>query len=112
MSDPTDPMAIKEAELKKLKTQVREDRKLFEKAADVLAEIDRASGLTELQADVLAALRIRVEGKPRKSLEDLLSAAGDIKGKRDLGDVLAPIEENSGSEWPEIKEKKRDWPTL
>lgn len=105
-------MAAKEAELKKLKAQAREDRKLFEKAADALAEIDRASGLTELQADVLAALRIRVEGKPRKSLEDLLSAAGDIKGKRDLGDVLAPVEENPGSDWPEIKEKKRDWPTL
>ena len=112
MSDPTDPIAAKDAEIKSLKAQAREDRKLFEKAADALAEIDRAAGLAEHQADVLAALRIRVEGKPRKSLEDLLTAAGDIKGKRDLGDVLAPVDESSTSEWPEIKEKKRDWPTL
>ena len=112
MADPTDPLAAKDAEIKSLKAQARDDRKLFEKAADVLAEIDRATGLTEPQADVLAALRIRVEGKPRKSLEDLLTAAGDIKGKRDLGDVLAPLDETSTSEWPEIKEKKRDWPGL
>ena len=101
-----------EAELKKLKDQAREDLRLFRRASEALAEIDRASGLAEHQADVLAALRIRVEGKPRGSLEDLLSAAGDIKGKRDLGDVLAPIDESSSSEWPEIKEKKRDWPGL
>jgi hypothetical protein len=109
---PGDPLAEKEAELKKLKAQAREDRKLFEKAADTLAEIDRGPGLTDEQADVLAALRIRVEGKPRKSLEDLLSAAGDIKGKRDLGDVLPEVDEGGSSGWPEIKEKKRDWPTL
>ena len=82
---------------------------MIQRAAETLAEIDRNTGLADHQADVLAALRIRLEGKPRKSLEDLISAAGDIKGTRDLADVLdAP--ETKSTDWPEVKEKKRDWP--
>jgi hypothetical protein len=101
-------------ELERLKAQTREDRKLLQKAEQVLAEIDRASGLTDEQADVLAAVRIRIEGKERKSLEDLLSAAGDIVGKRDLGSALDAAEGKTSAtdEWPEVKEEKRDWPGL
>jgi hypothetical protein len=97
-------------ELARLRALTREDRKLFARAAQVLAEIDRADGLSDEHADVLAALRIRVEGKERASLEDLLAATGDIAGKRDLSDVL---DEGGGNkEWPEVEEKKRDWPGL
>jgi hypothetical protein len=103
-----------EQELKKLREQERADRKLIRRAADVLAEIDRGAGLSDEHADVLAALRLRVEGKPRGSLEDLLSAAGDIKGKRDLASALDKAEDSStgGSDWPEVTEEKRDWPGL
>jgi hypothetical protein len=103
-----------EQELKRLRAQEREDFKLIERAAVTLAEIDRSSGLSDVQADVLAALRIRVEGKPRKSLEDLLTAAGDIKGKRDLGSALDQAESTTGgaSDWPEVKEQKKEWPGL
>jgi hypothetical protein len=103
---------VTEEELEHLKEQERADRKLIEKAAQVLGEIDRASGLRDDQADVLAALRIRVEGKERGSLEDLLSAAGEIGGKGDLGDVLAGGDEPKDVEWPDVEEKKRDWPEL
>jgi hypothetical protein len=96
-------------ELERLRRQARDDRKLIQKAAQALAEIDRNQGLSDEHADVLAALRIRVEGKERAKLEDLMSAAGDIAGKRDLGDVLAEGGE-SGRDWPEIEEKKKDWP--
>jgi hypothetical protein len=99
------------AEIEQLKEQRRSDRKLIERAAQVLAEIDRGTGLRDDQADVLAALRIRLEGKERAKLEDLLAVTGDIGGKKDLGDVLNTSEEKS-SEWPEIKEKKKDWPSL
>lgn len=103
------------AELRKqiaeLRGQLKEDRKLIEEAAQVLAQIDRGPGLSDEHADILAALRIRLEGKPRASLEDLLSATGDIKGKKDLGDVLAPAGEPSEG-WPDIKEKKKEWPGL
>ena len=60
----------------------RADLDLIRKAEAVLAEIDRTQGLIDRHADVLAALRIRLEGGPRKSLEELMSAAGDIKGKK------------------------------
>ena len=99
-------------ELKGLKDDAKADRKLIQQAADTLAEIDRGPGLIDRHADVLAALRIRLEGKPRAKLEDLLSAAGDIGGKKDLGDVLAGADEPAKTEWPEVEEKKRDWPSL
>jgi hypothetical protein len=94
----------------RFREQARSDRKLVERAAQVLAEIDRSQGLSDEHADVLAALRIRLEGRRRASLDELLSAAGDISGKKDLAD--APIEEPGGTEWPAVKEKKRDWPGL
>jgi hypothetical protein len=99
-----------EDEVARLRAQERDDRRLIQKAADALAEIDRTEGLADHHADVLAALRLRLEGKPRKSIEDLLSAAGDISGKRDLGEVLGQGDEGS-SDWPEVEEKKPDWPT-
>lgn len=99
-----------EDEVARLRAQQRDDRKLIQQATDALAEIDRTDGLADHHADVLAALRLRLEGKPRKSIEDLLSAAGDISGKRELGEVLGESEETS-SEWPEVEDKSRDWPT-
>ncbi len=99
-------------ELQKLRDQARSDRKLMERAARALAEIDRAQGLTDEQADVLTALRIRVEGKERGSLEDLLQVTKDIGANKDLGDVLSGGT-GSKTEWPpEIKEEKKDWPGL
>jgi hypothetical protein len=99
-------------ELARLKAQIAEDRKLFKRAAETLAEIDRTQGLDDRQADVLAALRIRVEGKQRASLEDLLSAAGEVKGKRDLGDVLDDGGDSSTRDWPSAEENRKDWPGL
>ena len=81
----------------------------MDRAARALAEIDRTHDLTDEQADVLAALRIRVEGKERGSLEDLLQATKDIGAKKDLGDVLSGG--GPKSDWPtEVKEEKKDWP--
>lgn len=99
-------------ELQRLRAQSKEDRKLIADAAQVLGEIDRGPGLSGEHADVLAALRIRLEGKPRAKLEDLLSAAGDISAKKDLADVLGGAEDSPSSDWPVIEEKKRDWPGL
>ena len=97
-------------ELARLRAQAREDRKLLRRAAEALAEVDRAQGLSDENADVLAALRIRVEGGERASLEDLLSAAGPLKGRRDLSDAIAGKEKES--DWPVIEDKKKDWPGL
>ena len=98
-------------ELKRLRAQERKDRKLIDRAARVLAEIDRSTGLSDEHADVLAALRIRVEGKERASLEDLIATTGEISGKRDLGEVLSNPGD-SKSDWPTVEDKKKDWPGL
>jgi hypothetical protein len=101
-----------EDELAELKAQARSDRKLIADAAQVLGEISRSTGLSDEHADVLAALRIRLEGKKRASLEELLDAAGDLTGKKDLGEVLGAPAEKPASDWPVIEEKKKDWPGL
>jgi hypothetical protein len=69
------------------------DLELMRKAEAVLGEIDRTQGLIDRHADVLAALRIRIEGGPRKSLEELMDAAGEIKGRK-----AAELEERLSTE--------------
>jgi hypothetical protein len=98
-----------EDELRQLQQQVKEDRKLIRKAADTLAEIGRNDGLSDEHADVLTALRIRVEGKKRASLDELLTVTKDIAGRKDLGDVLSGADKTTDA-WPVVEEKKRDWP--
>ncbi len=93
----------------RLRDQAKEDRKLIQKAAQALAEIDRAQGLSDEHADILTALRIRLEGKKRASLDELLTVTEDITGKKDLGEVLTKGS-TSSADWPVIEEKKKDWP--
>src|SRR5438132_13205286 len=71
------------------------DLDLLKKAERVLSEIDRTQGLIDRHADILAALRIRIEGGPRKSLEELMEVTGSIEGKR--GKELAEKLEAEGS---------------
>jgi hypothetical protein len=102
-----------ERELEALRRAAREDRKLIRRAEQALAEIHRGPGLSDEHADVLAALRLRLEGKKRASLDELMSAAGDLSGGRDLGDALDQADtKRSSSDWPVIEEKPRDWPGL
>ena len=72
----------------------RADLDLLKKAEAALAEIDRTAGLDERHAAVLAALRIRIEGGPRKSLEELVSAAGKIRGRGAELDARMKAEES------------------
>lgn len=65
-----------------MSSEEQADLDLLKKAERVLSEIDRTQGLDDRHADVLAALRIRIEGGPRKSLEELMEATGEITGKR------------------------------
>jgi hypothetical protein len=91
----------------------REDEALLRRAEQALTEIKVAQGLSDEHASVLAALRIRLKGVADRSLEDLLTAAGDLssgrldelltknerKGKRSLDDVLAQ-KPKPKPEWP------------
>lgn len=71
------------------------DDALLRRAEEALAEIDREQGLDDRHAEVLAALRIRIFGAPKKTLDDAIHAAGDLRGKRALEDLEEP--EPSGS---------------
>ena len=95
-----------------LRKQIAEDRKLIEQAADALAQISRGLPFSNEHADVLTALRIRLEGKKRSSLEELLETTTDlgVKGKPAIEDVLQG--DDPKHEWPTVQEKKKDWPGL
>ncbi len=60
-------------------------------AEEALTEIKVAQGLSDRQASVLAALRIRLKGSSGKSLEEMLEATGDLKPDR-LEQELAKAE--------------------
>jgi len=88
-----------------------DDEKLLRRAEQVLSELDRTSGLIEEHAEVLAALRIRIYGAPKKTLDEVLKAAGDIKGRRSIEDLEAPKAAGSLEDAFKAPEKKVEWPT-
>jgi hypothetical protein len=88
-----------------------DDEELIRDAEQALTEIDRASGLNDEHADVLAALRLRIYGAPKKTLDDALKAAGDLKGKLSLEDVEVPKKEGpSLDDALKQPKKKIEWP--
>ncbi len=87
-----------------------EDGELIRRAERALSEIDRTTGLIDEHAEVLAALRIRIYGAPRKSLEEVLKAAGDLRGKKSLEDLEAPKPAGSLEDAFKMPERKTEWP--
>ena len=89
-----------------------DDEELLAQAEQALTEIKVAHGLSEQHASVLAALRIRLKGSAGKSLEEMLEAAGDVgsgsleekvaevegKPKTSLDDLLSKPKPKP--EWP------------
>ncbi len=84
------------------------DLELMRKAEAVLAELDRNQGLIDRHADVLAALRIRLEGGPRKTLEELMDAAGEIRGRKaaELDDRLQTEESRGKGDLADLMAKQ------
>jgi hypothetical protein len=87
------------------------DDDLLRSAEAALAEIDRTHGLADEHADVLAALRIRLHGGPRGNLDELLKAAGALKGKRSIEET-PPAQKGSFDDVLNKPPKKPDWPGL
>ena len=93
-------------------TPVVDDEELLARAEEALTQIKVAQGLSEEHASVLAALRIRLKGSAGRSLEEMLEAAGDVgsddlaakvaevegKPKTSLDDLLS--EPKPKPEWP------------
>ncbi len=93
--------------------RVKEGEKLLRRAEKALTEIKVAQGLSDEHASVLAALRIYLKGDPGKSLEDLLSAAGDLGSTTSLEGLLEEKgAQKSKRTLDDVLTEKRKKPTL
>jgi hypothetical protein len=101
------------AEVDDLRARLNEDWKLLRRAERALTEIKVAHGLEEPHAAVLAALRIRLKGDAGKSLEDLITAAGDLGGPQ-LEELLTKEDKPTRSLDDVLGQKpkpKPEWPS-
>jgi len=64
------------------------DRQLLARAELALTQLNNRHGLEPDQSATLTAIRLRLEGKSRASLDDLLDAGKDLGGKDPLADAL------------------------
>jgi hypothetical protein len=64
------------------------DRQLLARAELALTQLNTRYGLEPDQAATLTAIRLRLEGKSRASLDDLLAAGKDLGGKDPLAEAL------------------------
>ena len=91
-----------------------EDEELLARAEEALTEIKVRQGLTDQEASVLAALRIRLKGSAGKSLEEMLEAAGDDLQPDRLEQELAKAEGEPKTTLDDLLSKpkpKPQWPS-
>jgi hypothetical protein len=91
-----------------------EDEELLARAEQALTEIKVSQGLSDQQASVLAALRIRLKGSADKSLEEMLEAAGDDLQPDRLGEALEKAEGEPKTTLDDLLSKpkpKPEWPS-
>ncbi len=93
-----------------------DDEELLAKAEEALTEIKVSQGLSDHHASVLAALRIRLKGSAGESLDELLSAAGDIGPDNRLDEEIeragtARAQKPSLDDLLTKQQPKRDWPS-
>jgi hypothetical protein len=91
-----------------------EDEELLARAEQALTEIKVSHGLSNEQASVLAALRIRLKGSADKSLEEMLEAAGDDLQPDRLGEALEKAEGEPKTTLDDLLSKpkpKPEWPS-
>ena len=90
-----------------LRQRLKDDEKLIRRAEKALTEIKVAEGLSEEHAG------IRLKGEAGKSLEDLISAAGDL-GKPHLDELMSeekvPKKRSLDDVLQEKPKPKPEWP--
>lgn len=64
------------------------DRELLERAELALTQLNNRHGLEPDQSATLTAIRLRLEGKSRASLDDLLVAGRDLGDKDPLSEAM------------------------
>jgi hypothetical protein len=67
---------------------VSEELELLRRAELALTQLNNRHGLDADQSATLTAIRLRLEGKERASLEDLLEAGRDTKDSDPLADAM------------------------
>jgi hypothetical protein len=90
-----------------------DDEELLAQAEEALTEIKVEHGLSDRQASVLAALRIRLKGSAGKSLEEMLEATGDLQPDR-LEQEMAKAEGETKPSLDDLlakPEPKPEWPS-
>jgi hypothetical protein len=91
-----------------------DDEELLARAEQALTEIKVNHGLSNEQASVLAALRIRLKGSADKPLEEMLEAAGDDLQPDRLGEALEKAEGEQKTTLDDLLSKpepKPEWPS-
>jgi hypothetical protein len=98
-----------------IERRLRDDEKLLRRTEKALTEIKVAQGLSDEHASVLAALRIRLKGDPGKSLEELLTAAGDLESGTKLDSLLSESPKKRKGSLDDVLAKKPrpkpEWPS-
>jgi hypothetical protein len=74
------------------------DRELLVQAELALTQLNNRHGLSTEQSATLTAIRLRLEGKERASLEDLLDAGRDLGGPDALTEALRGKRQGPGFE--------------
>src|SRR4051794_32029111 len=69
-------------------TAAAADEELLRRAELALTQLNNRHGLDTDQAATLTAIRLRLEGKARASLEELLDAGKDLADSDPLADAL------------------------
>ena len=64
------------------------DRELLTRAELALTQLNNRHGLEPDQSATRTAIRLRLEGKSRASLDDLLTAGKDLGGKDPLSEAM------------------------
>jgi hypothetical protein len=70
------------------------DRELLTRAELALTQLNNRHGLEPDQSATLTAIRLRLEGKSRASLDDLLSVGRDLGGKDPLAEAMQRREQS------------------
>lgn len=74
------------------------DHELLTRAELALTQLNNRHGLAPDQSATLTAIRLRLEGKSRASLDDLLKAGHDVGGKDPLADAARRAEQRPSFE--------------
>jgi hypothetical protein len=64
------------------------DRELLTRAELALTQLNNRHGLEPDQSATLTAIRLRLEGRSRASLDDLLTVGKDLGGKDPLSEAM------------------------